>query len=159
MAVRAHRREQRGDVVIEVGGGGRLRQGAADPVGEGDAARHHPPAGPAHGEQRGVEHPAAHAAVGSSPRTSAADGGAVRAGSAPCQHAHRDDFQPVRLPWSVGELAKAASSTGPSACSTAQRAPRSAASPVSRLTCTAAVEHIALRPEGPRRSNDSSMLW
>jgi hypothetical protein len=88
----------------------------------------------------------AQAAAGSGPAVSAGDGGAVRAGSDRIQHAHREDFQPVRRPCNRGEFANAASSTGPNACTAAQRRAMSTPSPGSTHTCTAAVELIALRP-------------
>ena len=84
-------------------------------------------------------------------------GGAVRAGSARIQQAQREDFQPVRRPCSRGELANAASSTGPNACTADQRRAMSAPSPGSTHTCTAAVELMALRPYGPNRSKTRSI--
>ena len=69
-----------------------------------------------------------------------------RAATRPC----RADVQPVRRPCRRGELANAASSTGPSACSAAQRsatlgaAPRRRGRPGGRRWCTS-----SLRPAGP----------
>ena len=81
----------------------------------------------------------------------------MRAGSARIHTAQRVDFQPVRRPCRRGEFANAASSTGPSACTAAQRAATALRSPASTQTWTAAVEHMALRPCGPMRSNDCSI--
>ena len=96
----------------------------------------------------------AHAAAGS-PRTDG--GGAVRWGSSASHAASRDDFHPVRRPCSTGEFANAPTSTGPSACTASQRPATPAPSPASTHTCTAAVEHMPLRPHGPTRSKRRSI--
>jgi hypothetical protein len=73
----------------------------------------------------------------------------------------RVDFHPVGRPSRSGELAKAATNTGPSACSRRQRQPTLAGppsrSPASRQTCTEAVLHIISRPHGPARLKNSSI--
>ncbi|MEK6440501.1 hypothetical protein WBK50_16240 [Pseudonocardia sp. T1-2H] len=96
----------------------------------------------------------AHSRAGSPP---AAGGGAVRAGSRENQLAIREDFQPVRRPCRTGELAKAPTRTGPSACRAAHRPATAWVSPASSATCTADVEHMPLRPCGPSRSNAHSI--
>ena len=88
-------------------------------------------------------------------------GGRVRRGSSRAQIAWRVDFQPVGRPPRNGELANAATSTGPSACSRCQRQRKPAGpppcSPASRQTWTEAVLHIISLPHGPARSKNSSI--
>ena len=90
----------------------------------------------------------AQAATGSGPL-----GADPRAGSMVCRTRCRVDFHPVTRPRCIGELAKAATSAGPTAWSSAQRPATSTASaPASRLTWTAAVPVIITSPASPRRS-------
>jgi hypothetical protein len=69
----------------------------------------------------------------------------------------REDFQPVRLPWTAGEFANVATSVGPISWRACQRSVTAVPSPASRQTCTADVEHIMVRPCGPTRSNAASI--
>ena len=69
--------------------------------------------------------------------------------------AWRDDFHPVRCPANTGEFANVATNAGPAACRVRQRSTNEsapAAWPASTQGCTAAVEHIIVRPDALRRS-------
>ena len=87
-----------------------------------------------------------HASAGS-PSCPSRRTGRVRQGSSSVQMPCRDECIPVRRPARSGELANAATSTGPSACVSRQRRDASCRSaPMSRFTWTDAVEHIIARP-------------
>ena len=85
--------------------------------------------------------------------------GAVRVGSMANQVACRVEHQPVGRPASHGELAKAATSVGPEQVgpAPAPRGARPRPRRASRLTCTAAVRVIITRPSGPSPSKNASM--
>src|SRR4051794_2140260 len=89
-----------------------------------------------------------HASAGGSGETAGAD----LLGSRTPQICWREDRAPVGRPATRGELAKAATSTGPRAWAVRQRRVRAAASPRSRLTWTDAVAHIMVRPAPPSPS-------
>src|SRR6266545_5152802 len=75
--------------------------------------------------------------------------GMLRGGSTPSTARSREDAQPVGRPASTGELANAATSTGPSALTAANRLGSEDSSPTSTHTCRAAVAHIIVMPCGP----------
>ena len=88
-------------------------------------------------------------AAGPDPLTGRKAGGAgsmgrVRGGSSAHQLATRAERQPVGRPRARGELAKAATRTGPRSWARCQAVATSWAK--STLTCTDAVEHIIVRP-------------
>ena len=109
-------------------GGSRGRRGWADVRDSGPSIQSpnvtplggapRPPSRRTHSSRR-VERPAR--PVARPGRRGCGGGGLVRAGSRVSQLAIREDFHPVRRPWTAGELANAASSDGPSSCSAAHR--------------------------------------
>ena len=159
MAARAHRREQRRQVVVEVLLGRRPGRPGPDPLAERQPVlRHVPrPAVPPYAHHRGVEH-----MIGPRlPRLGVQWLGPRSARRrSPSTAACRVERQPVGLPTASGELANAATRTAPSRCASHQRrpCPRGPGSswPASRHTCTEAEVHIMARPAGPVRSRHRS---
>ena len=76
-------------------------------------------------------------------------GGRVTGGQVRRTDLSRAEAQRVSAPAWCRELAKRATSGGPSACAAAQRDGMSGASPASRQTCMLALLHIICVPPGP----------
>src|SRR5262249_37787633 len=88
-------------------------------------------------------------------------GGRVGVGSSRAQIAWRVDFHPVGRPPRNGELAKAATSTGPIACSRCHRQRKpdqpGPSPPAATQTWTEAVLPIMSPPPGPARAKNRSI--
>ena len=171
---RPDRREQGGQVIVQVVGGGRAartapRSQSRNVRPEGADQRRDPGSRTHH--DLGVEHVAHPRGPGigvfrpGRPRSAApgstSSGARVRLGSSRDHTACRVDFQPdIRPSWN-GEFANEATSTGPSPCRRCQRHRKPegppCSCPASTHTWTEAVLHIMTRPHGPLRSKNSSI--
>src|SRR5450759_4976879 len=89
--------------------------------------------------------------------SSLGSGGRVNGGQVPRVALRREDAQPVRRPFRLGELANSATRVGPRAWAARHRVADWSASPASRQTCIDAVLHIIREPSGPLRSKAACM--